>query len=152
MKISDFESAYNDAGCNALESYYLRDVEEETDPVKREILYKRASRASACKRIPIGYWYSKYRPKLPKPEANSSLLSSDEIEKICKYLNWEKHGNYHTLGFSDCRICEQENGNSCTYDDKYIWPSGLSHYLKDHNCELPDEFVDYCLHEFEKLK
>lgn len=147
MQIKDFESAYYEAGYNSAERDFLREAElaeQEGDVKRKELCYRTASRLK-WNRIPIGYWYSKYQPNLPKPESNSSILSPEETEKICEYLDLKTHRQIRYAGTSECRICGKDNGFADKYDDIYVWPQGLSHYLKEHNCELPDEFTDYCL-------
>ncbi len=150
MQLSDFESCYYEIGLNRYEQSCLElaKIEELNGNLeKKDYYYRAASRASKYRRIPIGYWYSKYQPKLPMPIANSTMLSNENLEIICKYLDNEKHGRLRQLGLSECRICKLDNGNADVYDDKYIWPSGLSHYLRKHKCELPDEFANYCLNQ-----
>lgn len=110
-----------------------------------------AKRAQSWKRIPIGYWYSKYEPNLPFPKENSRQLSKSDKNILVKYLTYTNHKKICYMGHSDCRICNKDNGTSDILDNKYIWPGGLSHYVETHDVELPNEFVKYCLTQVEKL-
>jgi hypothetical protein len=43
------------------------------------------------------------------------------------------------MGPSTCRICGCLNGSGELTDGVFIWPEGLSHYVRDHGVTLPDE-------------
>jgi hypothetical protein len=41
------------------------------------------------------------------------------------------------MGFSVCRICGRQNGCSQRTDGRFVWPDGLSHYVREHGLSLP---------------
>ena len=53
------------------------------------------------------------------------------------------------LGFSWCRffcgIPENLMGHSDLSDGTWVWPEGLSHYVREHNVLLPEDFVEHAL-------
>lgn len=75
----------------------------------------------------------------------------DEKERkmVVSYLDSRSEGNYGPKiaikwrGYSNCRICGNRNGSTCIGDDKFIWPSGFSHYVKRHGVRPPREFIDH---------
>jgi len=75
------------------------------------------------------------------------LLVDEEWEKEHKdkIIEYLKNGNIcaRYMGFSRCRFCGNINGSSDYTDGKWIWPTGLAHYVEEHNIRLPKEFVDY---------
>jgi hypothetical protein len=49
-------------------------------------------------------------------------------------------------GFSWCRFfCDHQMGNCELTDGEWVWPQDLSHYVRDHDVRLPDEFVECAL-------
>jgi hypothetical protein len=47
------------------------------------------------------------------------------------------------LGYSGCRICGYDrNGTRYFIKNGYLYPEGLSHYVREHNVRLP-EFKDF---------
>ena len=92
----------------------------------------------------VGYW-TEYKDA--NKFINPNILIDEhwhtkDKDKIIKYLDG---GNVcaRYLGWSDCRICKSENGSLDLTDGKWIWPEGLSHYVKEHNVRLPEEFINY---------
>lgn len=143
IKVEDF--VFANAGYNNAEKEYLV-LANSAETQERKELYLRAAKRFQWKRIPIGYWYSEYEPKLPFPIENSSQLSISNREKLISYLKLN-HSTIRYLGLSECRICHKDNGSTDVFDDKYVWPEGLVHYIEIHNVELPEEFVKECLHQ-----
>jgi hypothetical protein len=47
------------------------------------------------------------------------------------------------MGLSPCRLCGQSNGALELTDGTFLWPSGLAHYVRDHQVRLPGEFVQH---------
>lgn len=72
-------------------------------------------------------------------EQNENLLglTADYLEKgnPCEYY----------MGNSKCRLCNSRNGSADFTDGVYVWPEGLSHYVRDHKVRLPDEFIRHII-------
>lgn len=96
-------------------------------------------------RILIGYWWSKDEPHLPKP-TDFVDLSWDKTEwkAVLAYLQSCEVVNRYR-GMSLCRVCGIWNGSSDQADEKYIFPSGLAHYIQHHGVRPPAEFVKHVL-------
>lgn len=52
------------------------------------------------------------------------------------------------MGYSRCRLCGIENGDLELTDGQYVWPDGLSHYVREHGVRLPASFE---AHVFERM-
>jgi hypothetical protein len=44
------------------------------------------------------------------------------------------------MGTAKCRICGVDVGDADRTDLTFLWPAGLSHYVKVHRVSLGDEF------------
>ena len=54
------------------------------------------------------------------------------------------------MGQAYCRICNTwGNGSADLSDGTYVWPEGLSHYVREHKVRLPDEFVQHIIDRLE---
>ena len=47
------------------------------------------------------------------------------------------------MGYSECRLCGVQNGNLELTDGGYVWPEGLSHYVRQHSVRLPAAFTEH---------
>jgi hypothetical protein len=56
------------------------------------------------------------------------------------------------MGMSPCRFCGIDNGYSEMSDGPYLWPSGLDHYVDEHDVRLPAEFVAHAVARLEALE
>ena len=56
------------------------------------------------------------------------------------------------MGYSRCRICGRENGDSELSDGRFVWPIGLSHYVSQHGVRLPTRFVEHAIRTIERLE
>jgi hypothetical protein len=65
-------------------------------------------------------------------------------EAVTSHLN---AGRIHARwrGLSSCRLCGVHNGSTCLTDGTYVWPSGFSHYIREHNVRPPDDFIQHVL-------
>jgi len=99
-------------------------------------------------RILIGYWNdsSDNYPQYPIPVSKGTLDSSDYKfhNEIADYLDSGDRVNQYR-GISVCRFDGHGNGTAERCDDKYVWPDGLSHYVRDHHVVLPDEFIEHII-------
>lgn len=64
-----------------------------------------------------------------------------EREAVLRYLEKKSHERRAWRGISRCRLCGRENGCCDVNDGVYVWPSGLIHYVADHQVRLPKAFV-----------
>ena len=95
----------------------------------------------------IGYWRREGCESFPMPQA---LVSTEYVpslcEAICRYLDSgaEFMG---FLGYSFCRfrcgIPDSQMGCRDLSDGQWVWPEGLSHYVRVHGIRLPEEFVQF---------
>jgi hypothetical protein len=100
--------------------------------------------------ILIGYWRNEDDPDWPDPARFVDPAWEPEIrDAVIKYLDAGETNNIFA-GTSWCRFrCPRYGcwglGSSTLTDRVYLWPSGLSHYLKDHSVRLPQAFVEHVL-------
>jgi hypothetical protein len=95
--------------------------------------------------IAIGYWKSSDKPTLPHPiDFVNDQINPEDRKLLIDYLDKGKMVMAF-LGYSYCRFnCgtpDHEMGARCLTDGKYIWPEGLSHYIREHNVWLPEMFI-----------
>lgn len=95
----------------------------------------------------IGYWIEsllddRYFP----PQELVGELPAETKERVIAYLD---QGSVFKVyrGFSWCRFgCNHEPmGSAELTDGKWVWPEGLSHYVRDHDVTLPDRFLRHVL-------
>lgn len=79
--------------------------------------------------------------------APQELVGTDpRLRDVADYLDRGLvHERYR--GISWCRFsCGEEQMGSCDFTDGvWIWPEGLSHYLRFHSVRLPEEFILHAL-------
>ena len=105
----------------------------------------------------VGYWRYIW-PLHPSQEDNTAHLPDprelirpepwpdDVKEALVEYLNSKTHDWVGYRGSSRCRICgEYGHGSHDVSDGVYKWPSGLSHYVAEHDVDLPVGFVQHIL-------
>lgn len=90
----------------------------------------------------VGYWAAQGggdgypdvmllpRSYMPDSEAIAEYLDSAPIARSFR-------------GYSGCRLCGCQNGSRERSDGTYIWPEGLSHYVRSHGLVLPDFLADH---------
>lgn len=83
--------------------------------------------------------------KLPVPRANTSSLSERDCNALVAFLTSNLHYRQSWCGSSECRCCGASNGSEDCEDARFVWPSGLAHYVAHHSVGLPDEFVSHAL-------
>lgn len=104
---------------------------------------------------PFGFWAdNRYSPL---PVVRASIFDNAEIVSLLRALETRisigqlKAASLESYrGLSFCRICGCTNGNGEFTFGEYQWPSGLTHYLEDHNIEPPPELRE--LLKYHKLK
>lgn len=101
--------------------------------------------ATPGSKVSIGYWHSKYQPQLPDPHAFiDESWDPAEREAVAAYFDGGEDRNSYR-GWSDCRICGKPNGSSDKTNGKLVWPSGFSHYIRQHSVRPPQPIVDIAL-------
>jgi hypothetical protein len=91
----------------------------------------------------IGYWRSAREPDWPDPRDFVDTAWDDaERDLVATYLETGRVPAIQ-LGYSTCRLCDCENGCAELTDGTYLWPEGLSHYLREHAVRLPVEVVGH---------
>jgi hypothetical protein len=91
----------------------------------------------------IGYWIESLRDTdYPAPQEFVGDWSPDVRARVADHLDrgqvWAEY-----RGISWCRfLCNYPSMGSRELTDGYwVWPEGLSHYVRDHAVTLPPEFV-----------
>jgi hypothetical protein len=90
----------------------------------------------------IGYWIESLNDNsfLPPQE----FVHDDDSSLRDIVANYLDSGIMVAMyrGLSWCRFCrDRQNGCRELSDGYWIWPEGLSHYVRDHNVKLPHEFI-----------
>lgn len=90
----------------------------------------------------IGYWITSLKDDLfLPPQEFVSDEESNVREIVANYLDSGTMVAAYR-GLSWCRfLCRRDNGCCELSDGYWIWPEGLSHYVRDHNVWLPEEFI-----------
>ena len=99
----------------------------------------------------IGYWIEDLKDEeFCAPQEVVGFLPPEVRTRLANYLDagtvdW---GNSQ-FGFSWCRFfcgaSDREMGSKELTDGCWIWPEGLSHYVRAHGILLPEEFVAHAL-------
>jgi hypothetical protein len=97
----------------------------------------------------LGYWAGECDDDYPFPQELEGELSANARAQLVRYLESPPTDpNCRVLikqwGYSWCRYgCMRSNGSSELSDGLWIWPEGLSHYVREHRLALlPPEFLD----------
>ena len=94
-----------------------------------------------------GYWWSESTPEYPMPVANTEPWEDQKLFLV-RLARREKTAKITRFrGASECRICGCRNGSAEFSSGRWRWPSGLRHYVEDHNVEPSDEFVTFIINE-----
>lgn len=94
----------------------------------------------------IGFFIQSLRDDdLPAPQ--ELVVDDSRLQTVADYLD---QGLIHTQyrGFSWCRVCNFESklmGSTDLTDGVWLWPAGLSHYLRNHSVGLPESFILHAL-------
>lgn len=114
---------------------------------------KDKSKTEKTKKEPVieGYWGETPKDKThPWPEANNKpWLGQDFFVSALLELQEQTHQDRYKGG-SECRLCKKHNGSTEYRTKEYLWPSGLLHYVTEHNVKPSDKFVSYVVDEVRK--
>lgn len=106
--------------------------------------------------IAIGYWQSDEDASLPHPSQFVGAALSEKLrDKLCGYL--ESGVEFMAfLGYSHCRfqcgVPDRAMGCRDLVDGSWMWPEGLSHYVRAHHVILPERFVQHAAHSGWKVR
>lgn len=93
----------------------------------------------------LGFWCSEEEPHWPAPQDFvDPSWDPTERDLVATYLERGTE-NSRQHGMSWCRFTcgSREMGNRELTDGHYVWPEGLSHYVRHHAVRLPGPFVDH---------
>jgi hypothetical protein len=100
----------------------------------------------------IGYWKGELAHGWPDVlDYVDADWDEDERHAVSQYLASGTMARAF-MGRSVCRLCGTANGFAEYTDGTYIWPSGLGHYVDEHNVRLPDEFVQHAVERLSELE
>jgi hypothetical protein len=87
----------------------------------------------------IGLWFGPHAPGWPDVQRFVDP-SADQVqrERIAQILDDGRRTDRVYMGYSRCRLCDSINGSGEFTDGVFIWPEGLSHYIRRHQIRLPD--------------
>ncbi len=95
----------------------------------------------------VGFWWSDDRPQLPHPrDLVDPVWRASEGERVLGYLEEAYCLPYFYLGYSWCRLgCPTTAGlgSEDHTDGTYLFPEGLSHYVRMHAVRPPSEFLEH---------
>ena len=86
----------------------------------------------------IGYWFSADNPNWPAVEQFVDPRADKEGRAaVAASLDAGAATDRAYMGYSMCTVCQSLNGTSERTNGVYVWPEGLSHYVRDHHVRLP---------------
>jgi hypothetical protein len=87
----------------------------------------------------IGYWLGPHAPDWPAVEQFVEL-DADTVRRatVAAALDRGRRTDRAYMGFSTCRLCGCANGSGERTNGVFVWPEGLSHYVRDHHVRLPN--------------
>lgn len=90
----------------------------------------------------IGYWIEALDDdRFPPPQELVTEWDASSKMKVINYLNSGRVLS-RFRGITWCRfLCDRPMGGRELTDGKWAWPEDLSHYVQDHDVQLPEEFV-----------
>lgn len=101
----------------------------------------------------IGYWAGPDTTGAWPSVTDFVDLAWDEDDRdfVATYLTQGRLARTY-MGWSRCRVCGKNNGDSELTDGSYVWPTGLSHYVTEHGVRLPEAFVQHAYARTESLE
>ena len=100
----------------------------------------------------VGYWNGELAHGWPDIlDYMDAGWDEDERHAVSQYVSSGTLARTF-MGHSICRLCGAANGFAEYTDGRYIWPSGLGHYVDEHNVRLPDEFVQHVVERLGELE
>ena len=95
----------------------------------------------------IGFWIEGLDDEeFPAPQEFVGPLPSDTRSRMVRYLDagvtFETYRGYSWCRFS-CGVALSHMGSRHLTDGTWLWPEGLSHYVKHHEVILPEDFMTH---------
>jgi len=95
---------------------------------------------------PAGHWWSKYEPHFPKPVPQDKPWDGQAEFVAALERKQARAAKEQFKGFSICRVCDKINGTTSFRSGGWEWPSGLIHYIVEHNVRPAEEdFIAWVL-------
>lgn len=96
----------------------------------------------------VGFWASEQDPDLPDPaDSIDRAWRQAEGDQVLSYIEQAYDLPYACSGFSSCRLgCSgtpADIGTQDLTDGTYLFPEGLSHYIRVHSVRPPEEFLEH---------
>ena len=97
----------------------------------------------------LGYWFNELAPNhYPRPQALVGRWQPARRAAVVAYLRngtvFERYGGLSYCRFH-CGVAPRALGTCDLFDGQFIWPSGLAHYVEEHNVRLPERFVRHAV-------
>lgn len=94
----------------------------------------------------IGFFIESLRDsRFPAPQ--ELVVADPRLPAVAEYLDRGRvHEQYR--GISWCRVCGDHSahmGSADLTDGVWLWPEGLSHYVRHHSVVLPESFITHAL-------
>jgi hypothetical protein len=128
-------------------------VTEEENPYARKSLAEKtfgswheAGDALAARPVlqSVGYWTTGPDSQDGLPHPSTFVDQNADPEALAEIADLLDNGvtYVYAMGLSPCRICGQHNGAGENTNGVLTWPTGLSHYVRDHSVVLPAAITD----------
>jgi hypothetical protein len=97
----------------------------------------------------IGFWIEKLGDEeFPAPQEFIGLIPSNVRAQLTQYLDagliFRAYRGRSWCRFG-CGVDHSRMGSKSLTDGVWLWPEGLSHYVRNHQIMLPEEFVTHAL-------
>jgi hypothetical protein len=97
----------------------------------------------------IGFWITSLKDEmLPAPQELVGSIATDVRTRIADYLEAGARFTQYR-GYSWCRfVCGVEHSSMGSWDltdGTWVWPEGLTHYVREHGIVLPQEFITHAM-------
>jgi hypothetical protein len=97
--------------------------------------------------IEEGFWYeiNDKESNYPKVEEfiKDTKVPEDFLNKLGEVELYAKKVGY--LGYSKCRVCSRNNGDTTNISGEFSFPQGYRHYLEEHNVHPSERFKKFVM-------
>ena len=98
----------------------------------------------------VGFWRDPDNPQTAEwPNPHDWVDPAWDPAERAAVIEYLERGSYGipAMGYSWCRfrcgIPDREMGSQDGTDGVYVWPEGLTHYLRAHDVKPPEEFLEH---------